>query len=49
MALLSLVKAALVVLGFMRLQQESSALAAALIGYTALLCLLAGLRIALAG
>jgi len=48
-ALLSLVKAALVVLGFMRLQRESSALAAALIGYGALLCLLAGLRIALTG
>ncbi|CAM5218585.1 hypothetical protein ARD30_06050 [Bosea thiooxidans] len=48
-ALLSLFKAALVVLGFMRLQRESPALAAALIGYAALLCLLAGLRIALAG
>ncbi|CAD5294451.1 conserved membrane hypothetical protein [Bosea sp. 62] len=48
-ALLSLVKAALVVLGFMRLHRENSALAAALISYAALLCLLAGLRIALTG
>lgn len=48
-ALLSLIKAALVVLGFMRLYRESSALAAALISYAALLCLLAGLRIALIG
>ncbi len=46
---LSLVKAALVVMGFMRLQRESCALAAALIGYAALICLLAGARIALAG
>lgn len=48
-ALLSLVKAALVVLGFMRLHRENFALAAALISYAALLCLLAGLRIALTG
>lgn len=48
-AALSLTKAALVVLGFMRLQQESRALAGALIGYAALLCALAGLRIAFAG
>jgi hypothetical protein len=48
-ALLSLAKAALVVLGFMRLHRESPAMAAALIGYAALFCLLAGLRIALAG
>jgi hypothetical protein len=48
-ASLSLTKAGLVVLGFMRLHRESPALAAALIGYAALLCTLAGLRIALAG
>ncbi|CAH1668882.1 conserved membrane hypothetical protein [Hyphomicrobiales bacterium] len=48
-ALLSLVKAALVVLGFMRLQRESTALAAALLGYAAVLCILAGLGTALAG
>lgn len=47
-AVLSLIKAALLVIGFMRLQQESRALAGALIGYAALLCALAGLRIALA-
>ena len=47
--LLSLIKVALVVLGFMRLHRESSALAAALISYAALLCLLAGVRIALTG
>ncbi|MBN9446994.1 MAG: hypothetical protein J0J10_05005 [Bosea sp.] len=46
-AALSLVKAALLVIGFMRLQQESRVLAGALIGYAALLCALAGLRIAL--
>ena len=46
-AVLSLIKAALLVIGFMRLQQESRALAGALIGYAALLCALAGLRIAL--
>ena len=45
----SLAKAALVVIGFMRLHRESPAMAAALIGYAALFCLLAGLRIALAG
>jgi len=48
-AVLSLAKAMLVVLGFMRLQRESPALAGALIGYAALVCLLAGARIALAG
>ena len=48
-AILSLIKAGLVILGFMRLHRESSALAGALIGYTALLCTLAGFRIALAG
>lgn len=48
-AALSLVKAGLVVLGFMRLHRASSALTIALIGYTALLCSLAGLRIAIAG
>ena len=47
-AALSLIKAALVVLGFMRLHRESRALAAALIGYAALICVLAGVRIALA-
>ncbi|WP_186420818.1 hypothetical protein [Bosea sp. CS1GBMeth4] len=48
-AALSLVKAGLVILGFMRLHRESAALAGGLIGYAALLCALAGLRIALAG
>ena len=48
-AVLSLIKAGLVILGFMRLQRESAALAGALIGYAALLSSLAGLRIALAG
>lgn len=48
-ALLSLFKAALVVLGFMRVQRESTALAAALLGYAAALCILAGLGTALAG
>lgn len=48
-AALSLTKAVLVILGFMRLHRESPALARALIGYAALLCTLAGLRIALAG
>lgn len=48
-AMLSLAKAVLVVLGFMRLQRESRAMAGALIGYAALICLLAGVRIALAG
>ena len=47
-AALSLAKATLVVLGFMRLQRESRALAGALIGYGALICALAGFRIALA-
>ncbi|SDH08284.1 cytochrome C oxidase subunit IV family protein [Bosea robiniae] len=46
---LSLTKAVLVVLGFMRLQRESRALAGALIAYATLVCLLAGGRIALAG
>lgn len=48
-AALSLAKAMLVVLGFMRLQRESAGLAGALIGYAALICLLAGARIALYG
>ena len=48
-AMLSLAKVVLVVLGFMQLQRESRALAGALIGYAALICLLAGARIALAG
>jgi hypothetical protein len=48
-AVLSLAKASLVVLGFMRLQRESRPLAGALIGYAALLCALAGLQIALSG
>lgn len=48
-ATLSLAKVVLVVLGFMGLQRESRALAGALIGYAALICLLAGARIALAG
>lgn len=48
-AVLSLAKVVLVVLGFMRLQRESAALAGALIGYAAIICLLAGARIALAG
>ena len=47
--MLSLAKVVLVVLGFMGLQRESRALAGALIGYAALICLLAGARIALAG
>jgi len=46
---LSLIKAGLVVLGFMRLQRMSQALTLALIGYSALLCTLAGLRIAITG
>lgn len=48
-ALLSLAKVALVVLGFMRLHRESTALAAALLGYAALLCALAGVGTALSG
>jgi hypothetical protein len=48
-AILSLTKVALLVLGFMRLQRESRPLAGALIGYATLLCILAGLRIALTG
>lgn len=47
-AALSLAKATLVVLGFMRLHRESRALAGALIGYAALICALAGLKVALA-
>ncbi|MGX5736320.1 cytochrome C oxidase subunit IV family protein [Bosea thiooxidans] len=47
-AALSMIKVALVVLGFMRLHRESRGLAGALIGYAALICTLAGLRIALA-
>ena len=48
-ATLSLIKAGLVVLGFMRLHRTSSALTVALISYAALLCALAGLKIAIAG
>jgi len=48
-AVLGLAKIVLVVRGFMRLQRESSALTGALIAYAALICLLAGARIALAG
>lgn len=48
-AALSLVKAGLVVLGFMRLHRMSPGLAIALIGYAAVLSALAGLRIAIAG
>ena len=48
-AMLSLAKVVLVVLGLMGLQRERRALAGALIGYAALICLLAGARIALAG
>lgn len=48
-AMLSLAKVVIVVLGFLRLQRESRALAGALIGYAAIICLLAGVRIALAG
>lgn len=47
-AVLSLTKAALVVLGFMRLHRESRMLAGTLIGYAALICTLAGLKVALA-
>lgn len=46
---LSLIKAGLVVLGFMRLHRTNPALTVALIGYAAVLCTLAGLRIAIAG
>jgi cytochrome c oxidase subunit IV len=48
-ALLSAVKAGLIVLGFMRLQRESMALARALIAYACVLAALAGLRIAISG
>ncbi|WP_146071364.1 hypothetical protein [Bosea lathyri] len=48
-AALTGIKAALLVVGFMRLQRESSMLAGALIAYAILLSALAGLRIALAG
>ncbi len=48
-AALSLAKAMLIVLGFMRLQRESPVLAGALIAYATVICLLAGARIALAG
>lgn len=48
-AALSLIKAVLIVLGFIRLHRTSPALTMALIGYAALLCTLAGLRIAIAG
>jgi hypothetical protein len=46
---LGLVKAGLVVLGFMRLHRASRPLTIALLGYAGLLCALAGLRIAIAG
>lgn len=46
---LSLIKAGLVVLGFMRLHRISPALAIALISYAAVLSTLAGLRIVIAG
>lgn len=46
---LSLIKAGLIVLGFMRLHRMSPTLTVALISYAALLCTLAGLRIAIAG
>ncbi|WP_332680743.1 hypothetical protein [Bosea sp. (in: a-proteobacteria)] len=48
-AALSGIKAALLVIGFMRLQRESTMLAGALVTYAVLLSALAGLRIALAG
>ncbi len=48
-AALSLIKAGLVVLGFMRLHRASPGLTIALIGYAAVLSTLAGLRIAIAG
>ncbi len=48
-AALSLIKAGLVVLGFMRLHRASPGLAIALIGYAAALSALAGLRIAITG
>lgn len=48
-AALSLIKAGLVVLGFMRLHRTSPALTIALIGYAAVLCILAGIKIAIAG
>lgn len=48
-ATLSLIKAGLIVLGFMRLHRTSPALTIAVIGYAALLCTLAGLKIAIAG
>lgn len=48
-ATLSLIKAGLIVLGFMRLHRTSAGVAIALIGYAALLCTLAGLKIAIAG
>ena len=48
-AALSLAKVMLIVLGFMRLQPESAKLAGALIVYAAVICVLAGTRIVLAG
>lgn len=48
-AALTGIKAALLVVGFMRLQRESTLIASALIAYGILLSALAGLRIALAG
>ncbi|KRE03762.1 hypothetical protein ASE61_08995 [Bosea sp. Root670] len=48
-ATLSLAKVMLIVLGFMRLQRESPKLAGALIAYATVICVLAGVRIALAG
>lgn len=49
LACLCTAKAGLVVFGFMRIQHESRMLAGFLIGYAAILCGLAGLRIALIG
>jgi hypothetical protein len=48
-AALSLIKAGLVVLGFMRLHRTSPALTITLIGYAAVLCILAGIKTAIAG
>ncbi len=48
-AALGLIKAGLLVLGFMRLHRTSPALTVALVGYAAVLSTLAGLRIAIAG
>ncbi|KPH80377.1 hypothetical protein [Bosea vaviloviae] len=48
-AALSAAKVCLIVLGFMRLQRESTAMTTALLGYASILAGLAGLRIALVG